>query len=258
MIHVDAMVLNLTEWYCRRFQLLTGKTNIWLAVQLTNLSIVMYFVWAGMYFWSRGVAPRIIVTLFCGGLLYVLSQTIFKVSIEAYEKNAYLRVAKGLRNPRRVRDAPLRISFLTLSILLCYPVLFVYLSLRLQIVLLTYSLILLTTVVLYLLACDPLSPSAGRLNAWLRLIRAEGERTIEPVEHLSEVTRAPATCHVCFRLPDFGCRPARLADTPGAGASDTTSGGSALACSGQFRRTVNGVERTSSRGRRIRTADHQV
>jgi hypothetical protein len=34
--------------------------------------------------------------------------------------------------------------------------------------LLTYSLIVLTTGVLYLLACDPLAPCAGKVTEWLR------------------------------------------------------------------------------------------
>ena len=88
--------------------------------------------------------------------------------IEAYENDAYRRVAKGLRNPRRIRDALLRISFLTLSFVLFYPILFVYINLRVPMALLTYSLIVLTTIVLYLLACDPLPPCAGKLTEWLR------------------------------------------------------------------------------------------
>ena len=52
----------------------------------------------------------------------MLTQTIFKVTIETYEAGAYRRVAKGFRNPRRVRDAPLRISFLTLAVLLFFPI----------------------------------------------------------------------------------------------------------------------------------------
>jgi hypothetical protein len=168
MTTIDSTILNLTEWFCRRFQVLTGRTNVWLAVQVTNLSIVVYFVWAGMIFWSRDVAARAALGLFCSGLLYVLTQTIFKVSIEAYENDAYRRVAKGLRNPRRVRDASLRISFLTLSFVLLYPILFVYVHLRVPMALLTYSLIVLTTIVLYLLACDPLPPSTGKLLARLR------------------------------------------------------------------------------------------
>ena len=88
------------------------------------------FVWAGVYSWSIESRPRILVALFCGGLLYRLTQTIFKVPIEAYENDAYRRVAKGFRNPRRVRDALLRISFLTLSLVLCYPILFVYINLH--------------------------------------------------------------------------------------------------------------------------------
>ena len=128
MTYIDSAILNLTEWLCRRFQLLTGRTNVWLAVQLTNLSIIVYFVWAGVYFWSGDVAARIALGLFCSGVLYVLTQTVFKVPIEAYENEAYRRVAKGFRNPRRIRDALLRISFLTLSFVLFYPILFVYMQ----------------------------------------------------------------------------------------------------------------------------------
>ncbi len=168
MSYIDSMVLNLTERSCRRFQRLTGRTNVWLAVQLTNLSIIVYFVWAAVYSWSSGVPSRIFVGLFCGGLLYVLTQTIFKVPVEVYENDAYRRVAKGFRNPRRVRDALLRISFLTLSVVLCYPVLFVYVNLHLHVVLLSYLLVVLTTGVLYLLACDPLPPCAGKVKEWLR------------------------------------------------------------------------------------------
>lgn len=193
---IDSVMLNLTEQACRRFQLLTGRTNVWLAVQLTNLSIVVYFVWMAVYFWGNGVALRIFITLFCGGVLYALTQTIFKVPIEAYEEAVYRRLTQGLRNPRRVRDALLRISFLTLSVVLCYPIVFVYINLRIHILLLSYSLIVLTTVVLYLLACDPLPPCAGRLREWLRQpvvarVAAKNVQTITwgtanlPFEHIT-------------------------------------------------------------------------
>lgn len=165
---LDSGLLDVTEWLCRRFQLLTGRTNVWLAVQITNLSIVVYFVWAGLYSWSLGRIERALFVLFCGGLLWVLMQTVFSVPIEAYETAAFERVAKGYRNPRRVRDASLRISFLTLSLLLGYPVFFAYSNLRIEVVLLSYALIVLTTAVLYLLACDPLPPCPGRLWQWLR------------------------------------------------------------------------------------------
>jgi hypothetical protein len=52
--------------------------------------------------------------------------------------------------------------------MLLYPFLFMYLNLRLHIALLSYSLIVLTTVVLYLLACDPLPPCAGKVRDWLQ------------------------------------------------------------------------------------------
>ena len=168
MTYIDSALLNLTEGFCRRFQALTGRTNVWLAVQLTNLSILVYFVWAGVVFFTISVVPRIALALFCSGVLYILAQTIFKEPIEAYENAAYRRVARGLGNPRRLRDASLRISFFTLSLLLFYPLTVAYLSFRVRLAPLSYSLIVLTTVVLYLLACDPLPPCAGRLREWFR------------------------------------------------------------------------------------------
>ena len=164
---VDSALLDVVEWLCRRFQVLTGRTNVWIAFQLTNLSIVVFFVWAGMNFWFGDEVVRTAIAIFCGGLLYLLAQTVFKVPVEAYEKSAYHRVARGLRNPRRVRDALLRLSFLTLSLLLAYPVFFVYRYLGLAIFLVTYWLIVLTTVVLYVLACDPLPPCRGTVSEWL-------------------------------------------------------------------------------------------
>lgn len=189
MIYVDSALVDLTEKLCRRFQRLTGRTNVWLALQLTNLSIIVYFVWAGLYFWTGDAWARLALGLFCGGLLYVLTQTIFKVPIETYENSAYERVAKGLRNPRRIRDALLRISFLTLSVLLAWPVTFVYMNLRLTVVLLSYSLIVLTTVVLYLLAGDPLPPCPGTLRERVR--RAAPAR-LKPSESSSRASRGAA------------------------------------------------------------------
>jgi hypothetical protein len=169
MTHLDSAVLNLTELMCRRFQAWTGLTNVWLAFQLTNLSIVVYFIWvAGLYSLRQDLVLRLFVALFCSGVFFVLTRTIFKTSIDAAETEAYRRVAKGLRNPRRLRDAQLRIAFLTLSIVLSYPLWFAYVTLRLRFVLLTVALIILTTVVLYVLACDPLPPCAGKVREWLR------------------------------------------------------------------------------------------
>ena len=81
---------------------------------------------------------------------------------------AYRRVAKGLRNPRRIRDAQLRIAFLTLSLMLSYPLWLAYLALHQRFILLTEALIVLTTIVLYVLACDPLPPCTSKVTAWLR------------------------------------------------------------------------------------------
>lgn len=166
---IDSPILDLVERFCHWFQRMTGRTNVWLAVQLTNLSIIVYFVWAGIYFWTIDDAmARFALVAFCIGLLYLLSQTIFKESIEAYESNAYRRVAKGLRNPRRLRDQLMRTLFVSLSVVLAVPVVVVYLTLHLTVVVLSHWLLVLTTLVLYLLACDPLPPCAGKVTVWLR------------------------------------------------------------------------------------------
>src|SRR5262245_2288980 len=201
MSYVDSVILDLTELSCHRFQMLTGRTNVWLAGQLTNLSIIVYFVWAAMYFWNTDVTTRTLVALFCGGVLYALTQTIFKVPIETSEAHAYRRVAKGLRNPRRIRDAVLRIPFLTLSILFMSPVLFVYFNARLlapfhfhpQLVVLSYSLIVLTTVVLYVLACDPLPPCTGKVTEWLRGLMPVRLATSESNPPAGTINRASFT-----------------------------------------------------------------
>jgi hypothetical protein len=169
MTYVDSAVLNLIEGMCRRFQAWTGRTNVWLAFQLTNLSVVVYFIWvAGLYWLSGDLTLRIFVTFFCGGVFFMLTRTVFRTSIEVAETEAYRRVAKGLRNPRRIRDAQLRIAFLTLSIVLSYPLWLAYVTLRLRSVQLIELLIILTTLVLYVLACDPLPPCAGKVKEWLR------------------------------------------------------------------------------------------
>ena len=178
---IDSAVLNLTERFCRRFQIVTGRTSVWLAFQLTNLSIVMYFVWTSIYFWNTSGWPRIALVVFCGALLYLLTQTIFKATVESHESSAYRRIARGFRNPRRVRDEPLRVAFLTLSLVLFVPLVFIYTNLQWfsahpsflirTSIFLSYSLIVLTTVVLYLLACDPLPPCAGRIVEWIRGLR---------------------------------------------------------------------------------------
>ena len=175
---IDSVILNLTERSCRTFQRLTGKTNVWLAVQLTNLSIILYFVWAAMSSVAMDLTWRMLLAAFCAALMYALTQTLFKVPIELSEAAAYQRVAKGYRNPRRVRDAILRISFLTMSVLLIVPVAFVYVNLHLIFFLLSYSLIVLTTVVLYLLACDPLPPCPALVKEWISaLFRTRAEET---------------------------------------------------------------------------------
>src|SRR5689334_15634971 len=161
-------MLNAFEWACRKFQILTGRTNVWLAFQLTNLSIVVYFVWVAILYWLSGdVVLRAFVAFFCGGVFVVLTRTLFKTSLEWAEADAYRRAAKGFRNPRRIRDAQLRIAFLTLSIILSYPLWLAYVRLRLRFALLTEALIVLTTIVLYVLACDPLPPCTSKVKEWL-------------------------------------------------------------------------------------------
>jgi hypothetical protein len=181
MTYVDTAILDVVERLCRRFQVWTGRTNVWLAFQLTNLSIVIYFIWVAAFYWLSGdMALRIFVAFFCGGVFFALTRTLFRTSIDVAEAEAYRRVAKGLRNPRRIRDAQLRIAFLTLSIVLSYPLWFAYLTLQSPFVSLIPAIIILTiltTVVLYVLACDPLPPGPVKVKDWLRgLVPARGAK----------------------------------------------------------------------------------
>ena len=102
MTGIDAAVLNLVERFCRKLQLITGRTNVWLAFQLTNLSIIMYFVWAIAYFERVTVAGRVVIAALCAVLGYLLSQTVFKESIDTSEQYAYRRVAKDSERRHRL------------------------------------------------------------------------------------------------------------------------------------------------------------
>ena len=180
MTYIDAGIVNVTEWWCHRFQVLTGRTNVWLAVQLTNLSIVLYFVWAGVYFLRLNWGWRMALAAFCGAVLYGLTQTVLKEPIDLYEANAYRRVAKGVRNPRRLRDAQLRISFLTLSTVMGFLIYLLYLTPRPVplFVALSQSLAVLMTILLYVLACDPLPPCTGKVWAFLAGLRRADRRAL--------------------------------------------------------------------------------
>jgi len=86
MTYVDSAVLNFTEQLCRRFQTWTGRTNVWLAFQLTNLSIVVYFTWAaGLYLLSADTTLRVFVALFGGSVFFMLTRNIFRSPIELSE-----------------------------------------------------------------------------------------------------------------------------------------------------------------------------
>lgn len=183
MTYLDTAVLNLVERMCRRFQRWTGKTNVWLAFQLTNLSVVMYFTWVVMLYWlSADLIVRIFVALFCGGIFAVLTKTLFNSSIDLAEQEAFRRLAKGLRNPRRIRDAQLRIAFLTLSLLLVVPLGVAWIQLHRQFALLTDLLLLVTTVLLYVLAVDPLPPCRSQVKEWLRRFAPARATTALPAE----------------------------------------------------------------------------
>lgn len=184
MSYIDSSVLDLVERLCQRFQLWTGRTNVWLAFQLTNLSIVVYFGWVAVLYWLSGMfALRVFMATFCGAVFFMLTRTTFRQSVDTSETQAYRRVKKGLRNPRRVRDAQLRIAFLTVSLLLPGPVWMASLASGTRFMLTTELLALLTTAVLYMLACDPLPPAEGRVFEWLRAAAtARGADATSPLE----------------------------------------------------------------------------
>jgi len=86
-------------------------------------------------------------------------------------------------------DALLRIAFLTFSLMLFFPVLFVYqypqvlaiLNLAVSSFTMAHGLTVLTTITLYLVACDPLPPCQGKVREWLgALVPARPSPTAVP------------------------------------------------------------------------------
>ena len=67
---IDSALLDLTERICHKIQMLTGRTNVWIAFQLTNLSVIVYFIWVALYFPNLPPYWRIAAGLFSGGVLF--------------------------------------------------------------------------------------------------------------------------------------------------------------------------------------------
>ena len=191
MMYVDSAVLTSPSGCAAEFQMLTGRTNVWLAFQLTNLSIVVSLhLGSDPLFCEQRPGPtRLRPRRSCGGVFFVLTRTIFRCRSSASEAAAYRRVAKGLRNPRRIRDAQLRIAFLTLSIARSYPLVRLHRPAS-ALILLTAALIILTTVILVRPCLRPAAAVCG-----------QGERSgfagwcphglHRPLTRLTALSRAP-------------------------------------------------------------------
>jgi hypothetical protein len=59
------------------------------------------------------------------------------------------------------------------------PIALIQYSLDLPLVLLAYSLVVLTTILLYVLACDPLPPCAGTVTDWVRRLVPARQARVE-------------------------------------------------------------------------------
>ena len=85
MMYVDSALLDFTERLCRRFQTWSGRTNVWLAFQLTNLSIVVYFAWVAVLYWLTGmfalrVFVKITLTLLALGAAIMMGLSYFNIT----------------------------------------------------------------------------------------------------------------------------------------------------------------------------------
>ena len=104
---IDSALLDLTERICHKIQMLTGRTNVRIAFQLTNLSVIMYFVWVALYFPNLPPYWRIPAALFFSSVLFALSQSVFKVSIDASENKRVPPRREGSEEPKtRAGRAP--------------------------------------------------------------------------------------------------------------------------------------------------------
>ena len=175
---LDAWVLDLVEAACRRWQRLT-RANQRVARRAAHQREHRRLLRVGRRrIWTNDWGIRGVLAVFAALVLYGLTKSVFRMPIESAESSAYRRVMKGLRNPRRLRDLGIRLPFLGLSVLLAGPSLFAYRWLGIRPF--SYGLVLLTTALLYVLACDPLPPQPGAIRErWAALVAALARRPAE-------------------------------------------------------------------------------
>lgn len=141
----DQFLLNKIEKFCHRFQQLTGKTNIFLAL-LTCFMYLAFFV-AIMIASKRPTSVFLWINLFMGSL-YILFYPL-------RERDAFYRISKGFSNPHKI-------DFFC-KLLRKFSLIFLFVNLFcLQWLVLGGTLFL--CLFFYLDSCDPLPPCRGKIR----------------------------------------------------------------------------------------------
>jgi hypothetical protein len=177
LLKIDMFLLTSLERFTHKFQRLTGKTNFWLASQMVVIRIMVYIVWiletfevfAYIPVWLA--APSVAMSTLLLWLVGVRPNYRLAKGFEIKEKDAYLRVAKGLANPKKIAHGFGVFRIVTLisapSLFLLLSTLSTATSTKLGGTILGITI----PVQFYLEACDPLPPCSSKIMDWFRSFR---------------------------------------------------------------------------------------
>jgi hypothetical protein len=171
LVRLDQRIISTLEAMLHRFQKLTGKTNYWVYHQVLVLQILSVMIWAVSFFTytSYSIIFRIfavVLSLIIGRLVFIPRLLKKAKTVEDREAEAFERLASGIANPKKI-DEDVVVS----RIIAFWMSLFLVWLFHLWAPWVNQILVLGGTLELYLLACDPLPPRAGKIQDWLQFFR---------------------------------------------------------------------------------------
>lgn len=164
---IDDFLVEKTEKFCHKIQMLTGRTNYFL-ISLTHVFLagtILLIVWRWMPHGLQEIPDRYLISKLVvthpvvAGFMVFLSLVGAFWSWAYWEKKAYDRVCRGLANPKK---AELLDRSFRLLVVFATPFFVPLFGWSLDVA--AYLLMLVQN---YLEACDPLPPCGGKL--WERI-----------------------------------------------------------------------------------------
>lgn len=141
----DQFLLNKVEKFCHRFQELTGKTNLFLALIACFLYLAVFV--AMMIVSKRQTAVFLWICLFMGSL-YILFYPL-------RERDAFYRISKGFSNPYKIDFFP--------KLIRKFSLIFLFVNLF-SLQWLYFAGTSFLCLFFYLDSCDPLPPCRGKIR----------------------------------------------------------------------------------------------